>query len=363
MPLTYRTDDAELWGTGKGAKLTSHEIDSNFWDLNIRLIQVEQNPATPNGITSIQVIGTQMTIFLADGTPQGPFTIPIAMIHYRGDWVTDFEYNELDIITVPDDGLYLVLLNHQSGETFDPNANNGVGSPLYRRLMPMSGSVVPEAPQDDLIYGRRNGAWVTVEGISTITWNNVTGKPSTFPPSSHFHTFLSLTDTPTGFGLAGQLLAINPTTNGFIWVDPGTATGEGIADAPADDEYYLRRNNAWVVRTAVSWNELLDIPAEFPPISHSHSWSEVTDKPTEFPPTQHGHAWGDVGDRPLLIDALPASVGPAGHVLTAMAGGAVEWQEPPAGEGGETPIVFLTQAQYDALDPPDPDTLYLTPVE
>ena len=39
--------------------------------------------------------------------------------------------------------------------------------------------------------------WSTVAFTSDITWNNVSGKPSTFPPSSHTHKKSQITDFPT----------------------------------------------------------------------------------------------------------------------------------------------------------------------
>ena len=32
------------------------------------------------------VVGSQMTVWLEDGTALGPYTLPTAMIRYRGDW-------------------------------------------------------------------------------------------------------------------------------------------------------------------------------------------------------------------------------------------------------------------------------------
>ena len=41
-------------------------------------------------------------------------------------------------------------------------------------------------------------------GISSVTWGDITGKPTTFVPSAHTHTFASLTNKPTtlaGYGI------------------------------------------------------------------------------------------------------------------------------------------------------------------
>ena len=49
-----------------------------------------------NGIANIGVVGSQMTAYLQDGTALGPYTLPTAMIRYRGDWTAATAYNELD---------------------------------------------------------------------------------------------------------------------------------------------------------------------------------------------------------------------------------------------------------------------------
>ena len=44
------------------------------------------------------------------------------------------------------------------------------------------------------------------------------------------------------------------------------------------------------VATSGSYNDLKDVPTEFPPKAHTHTRSEITDFPTEMPPTAHSHA-------------------------------------------------------------------------
>lgn len=134
--MIFRTDDQTKWGLGKGANLTALEIDGNFWELLSRIQAVEDNPALPPAISNIQVVGTQMTIFLDNGVIFGPYTLPSAMIHYRGDWLPGTVYFELDLVLVPGKGVYLVLRDHTSATTFDPAAIDALGRPVYRWLLP-----------------------------------------------------------------------------------------------------------------------------------------------------------------------------------------------------------------------------------
>ncbi|MDG4903223.1 hypothetical protein P9279_22185 [Mesorhizobium sp. WSM4962] len=62
----------------KGSNLTPDEVDDNFEGLDERLTEVENNPPAAVGISNITVVGTQMTIYLADATVLGPYTLPQA---------------------------------------------------------------------------------------------------------------------------------------------------------------------------------------------------------------------------------------------------------------------------------------------
>jgi hypothetical protein len=56
---------------------------------------------------------------------------------------------------------------------------------------------VGDAPRDGSIYGRKSGGWVVVTGGGgggTVDWIDITGKPSTFPPSPHTHIAANITD-------------------------------------------------------------------------------------------------------------------------------------------------------------------------
>lgn len=173
---TYRTTDNTKWGVGKLANLTAAEVDNNFWELHTRILTVEQNPVQPNNISAIEVVGTQMTVRMQDGSTHGPFTLPRAMIHYRGDWVAALNYNELDLVTVPGDAMYLVLRPHTSAAPFDAGAVNATGQPLYRALMPMQ-TPMAEAPVDGQLYGRKDAAWAVVPpggGTNRGAWGGTT---------------------------------------------------------------------------------------------------------------------------------------------------------------------------------------------
>lgn len=127
--LTFRTTDLARWGIGKGAPLTKDEVDTNFWLVLQYVAQAMADVANPHQIASITVANNQMTIQLDDETSFGPYDLPEAAFRWTGAFVGGFSYKRFDILTASD-GAYLVLRDHTSATTFDPNASDMTGA-LY----------------------------------------------------------------------------------------------------------------------------------------------------------------------------------------------------------------------------------------
>ena len=49
-----------------------------------------------------------------------------------------------------------------------------------------------------------------------------------------------------------------------------------------------------VLAKSGSWDDLKDVPTEFPPADHDQAWDTITSKPTAFPPSTHSHAISDI---------------------------------------------------------------------
>ncbi|AEH88207.1 hypothetical protein [Mesorhizobium opportunistum] len=62
----------------KGSNLTAAEVDGNFSDLVAQIAAIIAGIPEPVNISNITVTGTRMTIYLADATVFGPFTLPQA---------------------------------------------------------------------------------------------------------------------------------------------------------------------------------------------------------------------------------------------------------------------------------------------
>ncbi len=107
---------------------------------------------------------------------------------------------------------------------------------------------------------------ITAGGAAeSVAWDNVTGKPETFPPDEHTHSYTELTDKPTIPTVPKYLpnpysLTINGTTyNGSEEVDITISTDGGEADS-------------------VKWNNVTGKPSAYPPASHTHTEYMTSDQ-------------------------------------------------------------------------------------
>ena len=209
-------------------------------------------------------------------------------------------------------------------------------------------------------------------GGGASSWDEITGKPSEYPPASHEH---SQSDID---GLEDRLDQI----------EDSITSGGGFVDAPNDGALYGRQSEDWA--------EIVIPEAEDP------DWSDIQNKPdfdATYAPVSHGHEISDVNG---LQDALD-NAGEAGGLIVIsetepdqddrvtgmqwMDVGGTEphvwvwdqdkWVELPAGGYDDTEVKALiadntaaigtkldadtiwtgTEAEYNALTP-DADTLY-----
>ncbi|MFI6205903.1 tail fiber domain-containing protein [Streptomyces sp. NPDC051041] len=100
--------------------------------------------------------------------------------------------------------------------------------------------------------------------ISNVDWANLSGKPATFPPSTHTHKWADITDAPS---------SLPPTAHTHDW---SQVTGKPTSYPPTTHGH--------------AWSEITGTPATYPPSSHTHSWSSITSKPSTFPPSSHSHS-------------------------------------------------------------------------
>ena len=142
MAIIYRT--AGPWGAGKGANLVPGEVDGNFYDVDRRLLTVEDNiPEAANGIAFFAVSGSLFYVHMTNGTIQGPYQLPTLSWNFRDAWTPSANYFVNDVITA-NGGTYMVLINHVSAASFDPGANDGAGHNYYGLLLTNPANVLPD---------------------------------------------------------------------------------------------------------------------------------------------------------------------------------------------------------------------------
>lgn len=142
--ISFVTTDEDRWGAGLEVPLPASEIDMNFWTLLKRVQQLEGG-VTAIGIGNIEFdpeAGT-ITIYLTDGTPFGPFPLPVAELRFFSEWENNVTYRAGDLISIDGLGIFKVNILHTtpaSPAPFNPNAVDGEGKRLYHQVM---GNIIP----------------------------------------------------------------------------------------------------------------------------------------------------------------------------------------------------------------------------
>lgn len=161
---------------------------------------------------------------------------------YRGSW--SYMANQ----SITDTGVGVI---HLAGSTVEVIGNSASNCTIRVTVPTTSGNGTTKR-----IYVYCNNGddykpgWFAVARTDELTWNSISGKPSTFTPSSHTHTKSQITDFPSSM--------------------------------PASDVY--------------AWAKASNKP--------SYSWSEITSKPSTFTPSSHTHPLSDISDLQASWDAL-----------------------------------------------------------
>ena len=146
-----------------------------------------------------------------------------------------------------------------------------------------------DAPNDGNQYVRQSQAWeeVTIPDGGSSAWDDITGKPSEYPPEAHTHEQSEID------GLEDRLTSI----------EGSISSGGGFVDAPNDGQLYGRQSEAWaeVVIPDTSWDSITGKPSEYPPAAHNHDgvYQPVGDYLTDAPNdgaqyVRQSQAWAEV---------------------------------------------------------------------
>jgi hypothetical protein len=123
-----------------------------------------------------------------------------------------------------------------------------------------------------------------------VAWGNVTGKPSTYTPSSHTHTRSQITDLGAA---AGKNIRGLTKQSASGWKDVATdaqyvpdmtfiALWNGAYAGSASNLAYCNRG---AFGTIVTKNT-----GDYAVAGHTHTWDSITNKPSTFAPSAHNHS-------------------------------------------------------------------------
>lgn len=127
-----------------------------------------------------------------------------------------------------------------------------------------------------------SGGAVSVQLGDRLAWDEITGKPLTFPPQSHTHQAADISDRDTAL-----VTSVNGQT-GAVTVSGGSG--------------------------ASTWEEITGKPTTFPPDNHSHLAADISDRATSLVTSVNGLT-GDViisGGSGMAWSSVPASATAAG---------------------------------------------------
>ena len=192
---------------------------------------------------------------------------------YRGSW--SYLANQ----SITDTGVGVI---HLAGSTVEVIGNSASNCTIRVTVPTTSGNGTTKR-----IYVYCNNGddykpgWFAVARTDELTWNSISGKPSTFTPSSHTHTKSQITDFPSSM----------PASDVYAW-----------AKASSKPSY--------------SWSEITGKPSTFTPSSHTHTKSQITDFPSSMPASDV-YAWAKASSKPSYswseITGRPITFTPSGH--------------------------------------------------
>ena len=152
----------------------------------------------------------------------------------------------------------------------------------------------------------------TANSAKSVAWGNVTGKPSTFTPSSHTHTKSQITDFPSSLK--------NPNSV-IIKLNGGTTEGTNLFTYNGSSAKTINITAGSIGAASASHthskSQITDFPSSMPASDvyswakasskPSYSWSEINSKPSTFTPSSHTHTKSQITDFPSTM-ANPHSI-------------------------------------------------------
>lgn len=163
----------------------------------------------------------------------------------------------------------------------------------------------------------------TVTAASSVPWSGITGKPSTYTPSSHTHTVSQISDFSTHVYDA----TISRTANTVLAAPNGSSGPASFRKLVAADIPSITKGKITDFPTSLpasdvyAWAKASSKP--------SYSWSEIGSKPSTFTPSSHNHSYLTLyGSRPANINFSTSTNG-AGAMFHFVATSSTKTGKPP----------------------------------
>jgi hypothetical protein len=162
------------------------------------------------------------------------------------------------------------------------------------------------------------------------SWNEITGKPSKFTPSSHSHSYTEINFNGNfdinGTQAGGQSngVYVTPVTNQGSTNNPtytavlsAQVSSSRSVHFSVDSEGYI-----WGMRShSNSGTYTFQSKAKYASVAGSVSWGDISNKPSSFTPSSHNHSWSEITGKPSTF--TPSS---HTHTWNDISGGSVnEW--------------------------------------
>lgn len=166
-------------------------------------------------------------------------------------------------------------------------------------------SVFPKTGEQNIIYidttNNLTYYWddtsKTYKALDVQTWDNLNGKPSTFPPSTHNHDDRYYTETEINTKLAGKANSSHthkkaditdfptsmPASDVKPWAKADTKPsyskseiGLGNVDNTADKDKSVKYATSAGAASSVDWSGVKNKPGTYPPSAHNHNIESLT---------------------------------------------------------------------------------------
>ena len=175
------------------------------------------------------MVDSHVTIRMRSGSGIG--------VVYEGEAVKlNLDASTLGEMPPGDEGQYwTIVYDPETGMTWRVEAVAGGAIPAHKHpesdvngLLNDLAIRPTDAPSDDGIYGRQNGAWISMGGA--VQWHDIQGKPDTFPPTLPI---------PMS-GVVDLEATFDDVADSLQLLDDNK-----VDEAPTDGQQYARQNGAW----------------------------------------------------------------------------------------------------------------------